>query len=209
MSFKSQLRRRGLNLVRRPERVWALIILAALILFVIIPLAYMAVNSFRFDSVGIRYVRGAKIGQPTLFYWARVLGSYLSRSIFWEPVLRSLGIAVVMTGIALPLGALFAWLVVRTDLPGKKFFNSVLIIPYILPSWTIGLAWLTLFKAQKFGGYPGLVHAIFGVDPPSWIAYGFLPIVISLGVHYVPYTFILLRSALSSVDARLEESAEI
>lgn len=209
MSLKSQFRRRGLNLVRRPERVWALLILAALILFVIIPLAYMSVNSFRFDSWGPRYVRGTEVGQPTLFYWARILASNLSRAIFWEPVLRSLGIAVAMTGIALPLGALFAWLVVRTDLRFKKFFSSVLIIPYILPSWTIGLAWLTLFKAQRFGGSPGLVHALFGVDPPAWVAYGFLPIVISLGVHYVPYTFILLRSALSSVDARLEESAEI
>lgn len=189
--------------------MWAIVILAALILFVIIPLAYMSVNSFRFDSWGPRYVRGSEVGQPTLFYWARVLASKLSHAIFWKPVLRSLGIAVVMTGIALPLGALFAWLVVRTDLPFKKFLNSALIIPYILPSWTIGLAWLTLFKAERFGGSPGLVRALFGVDPPTWVAYGFLPIVISLGVHYVPYTFILLRSALASVDARLEESAEI
>ena len=195
--------------MRRPERVWAIIILVALILFVIIPVSYMAVNSFRFDSWGPRYVRGSEVGQPTLFYWARVLASKLSNSIFWEPVLRSLGIAVMMTGISLPLGALFAWLVVRTDLPSKKFLNSALIIPYILPSWTIGLAWLTLFKAERFGGSPGLVRALFGVDPPTWVAYGFLPIVISLGVHYIPYTFILLRSALSSVDARLEESAEI
>jgi len=203
------LKRRLLRLLQRPERLWGIAIILGLIVFVVIPVVYLAVHSFMFDAWGPRYVHGVVPGQLTTFYWQRTLIGRLAHSVFWEPAMHSLLIAVLMTAIALPTGALFAWLVVRTDIRFKWLFNSVLIVPYIVPSWTIGLAWLSVFKSPQFGGTPGLLNAVFGVSPPSWVGYGLLPIVISLGVHYVPYTFILLRGALVSVDSRLEESAEI
>ncbi|MGB9757042.1 MAG: ABC transporter permease [Candidatus Bipolaricaulaceae bacterium] len=204
-----RLKQKGVRLLRRPERLWGVVLLLALIVFVVIPLFYIAIGSFQFDSWGPRYVRGAKPGDFTLFYWHRVLLSRISTSIFWEPFLHSLLIACLVVLISLPLGGLFAWLVVRTDLPFKNFFNSILVVPYILPAWTLGLAWLTVFKNPQFGGQPGLLYGLFGVEPPVWISYGLLPIVISLSVHYIPYTFILLSGALATIDAQLEESAEI
>jgi iron(III) transport system permease protein len=114
-----------------------------------------------------------------------------------------------MTSISLVLGSLLAYLVVRTDLPMKRFFSVVLIIPYITPSWTIALAWLTVFKSKRFGGTPGLLNYFFDIDVPEWLAYGYLPMVIALGIHYIPYTFILMRGVLGNIDSRLEESAEI
>ncbi|MBC7221270.1 iron ABC transporter permease [Candidatus Bipolaricaulota bacterium] len=209
MNTRAWLRRRLLRLVRRPERAWGLGLILVLLVFVVIPLGYMAVHSFMFDSLGPRYVRGAVPGELTTFYWQRVLTGGLARSIFWQPFLNSLLIAILMTAIALPTGALFAWLVARTDVPFKGFFSAALIVPYIVPSWTVGLAWLTVFKSPRFGGQPGLLYAVLGIDPPAWLGYGLLPIVISLGIHYVPYTFILLRGALTTIDAQLEESAEI
>jgi len=209
MNIALEIKRRGARLIRRPERLWGVVLLFALLVFVVIPLIYIVVGSFQYDSWGPRYVRGAIPGQLTLFYWQRVLGSKMSFSIFWEPFIHSLLIAALVVLVSIPLGAIFAWLVVRTDLPFKSFFNSVLIVPYILPAWTVGLAWLTVFKNPQFGGQPGLLYGLFGVEPPVWVSYGLLPIVISLSVHYIPYTFTLLSGALASIDAQLEESAEI
>lgn len=48
-----------------------------------------------------------------------------------------------------------------------------------------------------------------GIAPPDWVSYGFLPIVITLSIHYFPYTFLLVSAALKSIDSRLEESGEI
>ena len=71
-----------------------------------------------------------------------------------------------------------------------------MIIPYIVPSWTVAMAWITVFNSEKYGGTPGLSEYFFrGESSPDWIIYGYIPIVISLGVHYVPYFFIMLRGA--------------
>jgi iron(III) transport system permease protein len=205
----TKLKQRSIRLLRRPERLWGVILLLALLIFVVIPLIYIAIGSFQYDSWGPRYVPGAEPGSLTFFYWHRVLLSRMFTSIFWEPFLHTLLIAGLVVLISIPLGALFAWLVVRTDLPFKNFFNSILIVPYILPAWTLGLAWLTVFKNPQFGGQPGLLYGLFGIEPPVWVSYGFLPIVISLSVHYIPYTFLLLSGALATIDEQLEESAEI
>ncbi len=114
-----------------------------------------------------------------------------------------------MTTISLVLGCFFAWLVVRTDIPFKGFFSAVMIIPYIVPSWTVAMAWISVFNSEQYGGTPGFLNILFGINPPKWIIFGYIPIVISLGVHYVPYFYIMLRGALANVDSRLEESAEL
>lgn len=209
MSIAVKIKQRGSRLIRRPERLWGAILLLVLLVFVIIPLVYIIIGSFQYDSWGPRYVRGAVPGQFTVFYWHRVLLSKLSSSIFWEPFLHSLLIAFLVVLISLPLGSIFAWLVVRTDLPFKRFFNSILLVPYMLPAWTVGLAWLTVFKNPQFGGQSGLLYGLFGVEPPVWVSYGLLPIVVSLSVHYIPFTFTLLSGALVTIDTQLEESAEI
>ena len=201
--------RRAGNLLRRPERLWSLVLLAALAIFVIVPLVYIVVNSFMFDASGPRLVRGARTGDWTLFYWMRVLTGSISRSVFYRPAMNSLLISTGMTLIAMSIGALLAWVVVRTDLLGKRFFSIVLIVPYIVPSWTVALAWIMVFKSKRFGGTPGLLNYLFGMDVPEWVAYGYLPMIIALGIHYIPYTFILVRGVLANIDSRLEESAEI
>ncbi len=197
------------QLGRQPEKIWGIIFLLLLIGLVIVPLLFIIVNSFLFDASAPRMVHGAREGQFTLFYWFRVLFGRLSQSIFLKPGVHSLSIAFGMTAISLILGSLLAYIVVRTDIPLKRFFSIVLIIPYISPSWTIALAWLMVFKSKRFGGAPGLLNYFFGIDIPEWVAYGYLPIVITLGIHYIPYTFILMRGVLANIDSRLEESAEI
>jgi len=193
----------------KPETVWGWAIALALLFFVFVPVVYMLYDSFVFDENGPRMVKGAQEGAFTFYNWVRTLGSKLSKSIFYDPALHSLAIAIGMTATALILGSLFAWLIVRSDIPFKGFFTTVMIIPYIVPSWTVGMAWLTVFKSEQYGGHPGLLHYFFGINPPEWLIYGYIPIVISLGVHYVPYFFIMMRGALSNIDSRLEESAEL
>jgi iron(III) transport system permease protein len=193
----------------KPEVLWGWIIAFLLLVLVVVPVCYLVYDSFVFDENGPRMVEGAEEGRFTLFNWQRTTRGELSGSLLYKPALNSLNIAIGMTAIALIFGSLFAWLVMRTNIPCKGFFSTVLIIPYIMPSWTIAMAWIGVFKSERFGGAPGFLNAVFGLNPPEWIIYGYIPIIISLGVHYIPYFFIMMSGALANIDSRLEESAEL
>ncbi len=116
----------------------------------------------------------------------------------------SLGVTVV----AVVLGGSMAWLLTRTDVVGRKWLSTALVVPYMLPSWTFALAWLALFKNDSSGGQIGILEA-WGVHTPDWLAYGQVPIIICLGLHYYPFVLLLFGNALRRIDSQLEDSARI
>jgi iron(III) transport system permease protein len=151
-----------------------------------------------------------KDGALTLDHWIRVVTGRMSRFLLYKPLLNTLLMSVGVTVLSLAIGAALAWLVTRTDLPFKGVVERVSIIPYIIPSWVISLAWITMFRnSDHFGGYQGLVEYFLGANTPFWVSYGLFPIVITLSIHYFPYTFLLVSAALKTVDSHLEESAEV
>ena len=68
-----------------------------------------------------------------------------------KPLINSLVIGVCVSVCAILLGSILAWLMVRSDLPFKKFFSLAVIIPYMIPSWTKALAWLAMFRNSTSG----------------------------------------------------------
>ncbi|MCK5828609.1 iron ABC transporter permease, partial [Candidatus Bipolaricaulota bacterium] len=124
------------------------------------------------------------------------------------PLLHSMAIAIGVVLIALPLGSVLAWLVVRTDLPLKKLMGNLAIIPYVMPSWVMALAWFTVFKNSRLGGSPGFFEAI-GIHVPNWLSYGYVPIVLAMTIHYFPYAFILVSGAIASMDSQLEDTGRV
>jgi len=193
----------------RSQNRLGLIILIMLIIFVVIPLCYVVYQSFVFGPSAKRLIPGAIPGHFTLYNWLRIFFSRISTSVLYIPFLHSFEIATGVTILSLTLGSILAWIVVRTDIQFKSFISSIIIIPYILPSWTPAMAWLVVFKNERIGGIPGLLTYLFGIQPPNWISYGFIPIVASLTIHYIPYTFIIVSAALTSIDSQLEEMGEV
>ncbi|PID59603.1 ABC transporter permease, partial [candidate division KSB3 bacterium] len=136
----------------------------------------------------------------------RVFTGRLSKSLFFEPFVNSLLVGAGVTVVSMVLGTLLAWVLVRTDIPLKRFFHAVIVIPYMMPSWVIALAWLLIFKNDRVAGAQGMFASLFGVAPPDWFAYGYFPIVVCLGLHYYAYSFLLISGALQTIDSELEEA---
>jgi iron(III) transport system permease protein len=164
------------------------------------------------DAVVVAPADSLRIEQPggavTAYYLDRTFTSPISPILFWDPLVHTIVVALGTTVLALTLGASLAWLVVRTDMPLRRWLAGALVIPYMMPSWTFALAWLTLFKNRTIAGQQGFLES-FGIDPPDWLAYGAVPIVITLGLHYFPFSFLLFGNALRRFDAQLEESARV
>lgn len=181
--------------------LFAVILLAYLI---VLPLLDMLTTSFTLSAKDARRIHG-DAGQVTLYYWQRLLASNLSKSLLYIPLRNSLVIAVCVSFFAITLGSVLAWLMVRTDLPFKGFFSLAVIIPYMIPSWCKSQAWISVFKNTRIGGAEGFVQALTGWEPPDWLAYGPVAIIIVLTLHYYAYAYLLVSSALNSINSELEE----
>lgn len=196
-------------LFTNPYNVISLVSIATLAYLIVVPLFEIVGTTFRWQPKDARLVEGAVPGAFTLYHWKEMFAGEVSKAMLWGPLVNSLCVALCVSLISLLLGGLIAWLTTRTDLPGRKFFSFAVLVPYMLPSWYKALAWITVFKNERVGGYPGFIAAITGLSPPDWLAYGFLPTVLTLSIHYYAFAYLLISSALSSIGGDLEEMGEI
>jgi iron(III) transport system permease protein len=186
----------------------ALIAILALTALVVWPLFEMIFTTLKLTGPDVRRVPGGMAGQWTSYYWLRLLNSTVSQNMLFKPLVHSLGIAFAVSALSILLGGLIAWLVVRSDLPFKKFFSLAVIIPYMIPSWCKSMAWIAVFKTPRIGGARGFL-SFLNIEPPDWLAYGPAAIIAVLTIHYYAYAYLLISASLRSINSELEEMGEI
>jgi iron(III) transport system permease protein len=201
--------RRFIRWLSRPHVILSLIMLFLMYYMIIIPLYRMLETTLTWQMRDVSSVPGAELGGFTLYHYARMVTGALSQIYLYAPLQHSLTIATGATVLALVIGGSLAWLVVRTDMPGRNVVNQLAVIPYIMPSWTLAQAWIVFFKNRLSGGTPGVFEYLFGQSPPDWLAYGPVPIIICSALHYYTFFFLFVSAALMSIDSSLEESGEL
>jgi iron(III) transport system permease protein len=187
----------------------SLAMLAVMFVLVIIPLYTLVTTSVTWQPHDLIDNPEAVVGRLTTFHWTRMLTGILGRIYTYIPLQHSVTVATGSTLLALMIGGSLAWLVVRTDMPGRKLINQLAVVPYIMPSWTLAQAWLVLFKNRTSGGTPGVFEFVVGHSPPNWLSYGPVPIIICSALHYYTFSFLFVSAALMSIDSNLEEAGEL
>jgi iron(III) transport system permease protein len=121
-----------------------------------------------------------------------------------ELVLRTAVLVAAVVGAAVAVGVPLAWLVVRTDLPGRRFWAAAAALPLVIPSYVAALALLGAFGPR--GLLQRLLERPLGVERLPEI-YGFPGAFLALTLSTYPYVFLLTAAALRSLDPALEEAA--
>ncbi|WP_136684263.1 ABC transporter permease [Falsirhodobacter xinxiangensis] len=201
------LRRAWTTLSQDPTNAIGLCLAIVFACLILAPVVSILANLF-VVQVGDARRAGAEVGGLTFYYLDRVLLSPMSRLLFWQPLANTLVTAVCAMAASLTIGSVLAWLLFRTDMWGRRWFSTALIVPFMLPSWTFALAWTTLFKNRTIGGQPGWAEAA-GFSPPDWLSYGRVPIILILTITYIPMVILLVGNALRRLDAQLEDCARI
>ena len=204
-----KLLNRTKSFLRKPEHVILLGLSIILVYLILLPLVSVINDTFLVHSSELRRIRGAETGDYTFYHWIHIFTGKFSQNLFYKPLINTILVAMVTVLISLGIGGMFAWLVTRTDIKYKKIISGLFILPYIMPSWTLAMAWINFFKNSNVGGAPGLFTALTGIETANWFAYGFFPITIVLGMHYAPFAYILIGGILRNMDANLEEAAQI
>jgi len=179
--------------LRRPTTWLAAAVLAVLVVLVALPLQGLVAATLEPDSVGS---------------WTDVLASPLSANLFWEPLGNSLVVGLATGLIASLLGGFLAWVVVMSDVPGRRIIGVLATIPFALPSFAIALAWESVFRNERLGGNPGLLASL-GVNVPDLLSWGVVPVTLTLVAHYYSLSFVVIAAALSNVSGDLLAAAEI
>ena len=107
----------------------------------------------------------------------------------FRTVLLVVGVVTATILVAVP----FAWLVVRTDLPGRRAWATAAALPLVIPSYVAALCLLSLF------GEKGLLQQALGVErlpDPT----GYWGALAALTLSTYPYVFLLTQAALRDLD---------
>ena len=203
---KRRLKNLILNVLKNPFNMVVLVSLIILFCLIIIPLLTMISSTFTLAQGELRRVQG-HVGDFTLYYWKYILASTMSGAVLWGPLKNSFICGFFTVLVSVPLGSVLAWLMIRTDLPGKKILGLLVTVPYMIPSWTKALAWLAMFRNSTSGANGFL--AGLGIPVPDWLAYGPIAIVLCMSMHYYAFSYIMVSGALRSINSELEEMGEI
>ena len=202
----TRLKNQVLNVVKNPFNMIVAVSMVVLFCLIVIPLLQMIASTFTAAKGEIRRI-GGNVGDFTLYYWKYLLVGKLSGATLWGPLKNSLVVGLFTVLVSVPLGSVLGWLVVRSDLPGKKLIGMLVVIPYMIPSWCKALAWLAVFR-NKTSGSLGFLAGL-GIPIPDWLAYGPVAIVLCMSLHYYAFSYIHVSSALRSINSELEEMGEI
>ncbi len=122
-------------------------------------------------------------------------------------VWNTMSLAVTRQGIAIVLGIMLAWLLARTDLPGRGWFEFGFWVAVFLPSLTVTLGWIMLLD-----GHGGLLNRLLEQVP--FISRGPFDVFSWWGIVWVhlvtgtlPIKVMLLTPAFRNMDASLEEAS--
>ncbi len=105
----------------------------------------------------------------------------------------TLGAGFVVCAINIVFGTLVAWVLVRDDFWGKRFFNALIDLPFALPTIVAGLVLL----------------ALYGVDSPVGVtlAYTRAGVVMALLFVTLPFVVRTVQPVLHELDHEMEEAA--
>ena len=197
----------------KPANIILVIFALLLIVLTLYPLCELLRHTFVIHATDATIFPGTRKGDMSLRSWKKLLfteANKYSLINFYKPMLNSIVLATLSALFALIFGGTVAWFVTRTNMKAKKFISSAFIFPYIMPSWTLALFWLNMFKNPNVGtGSSGFIHSLTGWCAPEWFVYGLFPLVVVSGLHYAPFAYIFIGGILRNMDANLEEAATI
>jgi len=143
-------------------------------------------------------------GELDLKYFARFFDSYygpLSQRIFRDTMVMGL---LTATGGTL-VGFIFAYAVVRCNIPGRRLVHILALVPTVSPPFAIALSTILLF------GRNGLItRRLLGITftPGSNDIYGMDGLVLVQVITFFSAAYLILKAMLERVEPSLEEAAE-
>ena len=164
----------------------------SLLLLVVLPIAFLMWGSVTAD------------GTLTTAHFRDAFGTRLYVQALKNSLVLGAFAAVLSVAVGLPL----AWAVSRTNVPAKRFIHFTAIVSYLTPPFLTAIAFVNLFSPNA-GLVNRFVRDVLGAPALTFNVFSMAGLVLVTVPHTFPFVYLLAASALESVDASMEESAQI
>ncbi|GFZ87660.1 ABC transporter permease [Elstera cyanobacteriorum] len=176
-------------------RLFRLSTLGLTALVVLAPVALILYQSFLSDP----------FFAPRVHFTLSAYEFILDDEDFWEALRVSALLAGLMAAIAVPLGVILAFLLTRTNIPGRKFLEPLVLVPIFMSSVVLAFGYVVTLGPVGFVSV--IAKQIFGTVP--WNIYSIPAIGIVAGLTHVPHVYLYAAAALRNLGSDLEEAARI
>jgi iron(III) transport system permease protein len=177
---------------------WPTFALLTLVLsvLVILPLFWLVYYSFRSDTGG-----GATVEN----FVALITDATLVRA-YGLAIGMALGVGALACLVATPM----AWLVARTDLPGRRYIRMLVTASFVTPPFLGAIAY-EIIAAPNSGIVNIMYRKLLGLDPGQYLVniYTFTGLIFAIACFTFPYVFTLVANALDRVPSDLEDASSI
>ena len=112
------------------------------------------------------------------------------------------------TALGISIGVSLAWIIHRTTMPGRRWFDLLIAIPYPLGPLVGALAWSQL-GAPRDGLINRAFTAVTGIQAPLIDIYTPLGIIFTEAVFEAPVAVLIIGAAMQRMDPALEECSTI
>lgn len=172
-----------------------LLLAVVLAVLVLLPLFWLAYTSFL-----------DKKGAATLANYVTLVTDPTMARAFWLALAMAAGVGAMSCVVATPL----AWLVARTDLPGRRGIRTLITASFVTPPFLSAIAW-EMLAAPNSGILNGLYRWVFDLEPTEHAVniFTFGGLIFAIGGTSFPFVFTLVANALDKVPSDLEEASAI
>ncbi|MFE9602186.1 ABC transporter permease [Streptomyces hokutonensis] len=132
----------------------------------------------------------------------RSLPSQLTSTEVWQALQLSLLSATLATAVCLVLGVPLAWLLARTEFPGRRLVRALVTLPLVLPPVVGGVA--LLLALGRNGVVGQWLDSWFGITLPFTTT----GVVVAEAFVAMPFLVISVEGTLRAADPRYEEAAQ-
>lgn len=173
-----------------PTAIWWIVV-AFLALTVIYPSIRLIINSLKVDG-------------------GYGLGNYAT--VFSDPgILKSMKnsfIVVIPASIfSTVIGVFLSWVVVRTNVPGVKYWKRLLSIPYFIPPFIGAIAWT--FLLGPVGYFNKFLMSAFHLEQVPLNIYSLGGMIFIMSMYRYAVSFIVVLPTMKRISASVEEAARI
>jgi iron(III) transport system permease protein len=159
------------------------------------------------------------VGYPLLWLMLGALGlpqsvgiEHLQRAFTrpqnYSALVNTLELALGTGIMSIALGVPLAWATARSDMALRPVVHALVALSYITPPYLTALAYIILLGPDA-GQFNRVLRAVFGFESGPINIFSMPGVIFVIGIHVFAFTYFLTYSALKSVDASLEESAQM